>query len=213
MQTAQVLFQTEHIQFDKYPDALVPAIVQDSRSRKVLMLGYVSREAWQKTIETGKVTFFSRSKQRLWTKGETSGNYLYLREARLDCDADALLLLVEPVGPVCHTGEDTCFFENNHPEGFLFLQELAQLIHERKVMPKEGAYTSHLFEKGISKIAQKVGEEAVETVIEAMKKDLPRLHEEAADLMYHLLVLLEACDTSFDAVAEVLRQRHLTKGK
>jgi len=190
--------------FDK--NELLPAIIQDIQTRKVLMLGYMNAEAWKQTHDTRKVTFFSRSKNRLWTKGEESGNFLKFIEAKIDCDHDTILIFVQPEGPVCHTGTDTCWEERNTSSNFL--EELSGIIRERSLQPSETSYTTKLFEAGIAKISQKVGEEAVETIIEAMKQDRAKLHEEAADLLYHLLVLLEASDTSLDEVVEVLRKRH-----
>jgi phosphoribosyl-AMP cyclohydrolase / phosphoribosyl-ATP pyrophosphohydrolase len=186
---------------------LIPAVIQDFKTKKVLMLGYMNQEAFQKTLETELVTFFSRSKNRLWTKGETSGNHLKLVETKVDCDNDTILIYAEPLGPVCHTGSDTCWNEKNISSDFL--NELQYIIRERKLNPKGNSYTTKLFNSEISKIAQKVGEEATETVIEAMKKDKEKLKEESADLLYHLLVLLEASDTSLDEVVEVLKKRHL----
>lgn len=214
MQKATVDFTIDSIRFDKYTDGLLPAIVQDATSRKVLMLGFMNVAAWQKTLETGKVTFYSRSRQSLWTKGETSGHFLYLQAAYLDCDADTLLLMVEPSGPVCHTGADTCFFEDNKNNGaaLSFFAELANIIRDRRQAATEASYTRSLFDKGIEKIAQKVGEEAVEVVIEALRQERDRLCEEVADLMYHLLVLLEASQLRLEDVAELLQERHI-KGK
>lgn len=195
------------IDFDKM-NGLVPAIVQDVETGAVLMLGFMNDEALQQTRDSGRVTFFSRSKQRLWTKGETSGHVLHVHEIRADCDHDTLLIKATPAGPVCHTGADTCFAEANPPSPRAFLAILAALIRERKLQPQEGSYTSALFARGINKIAQKVGEEAVELVIEAKDDDPQRLREEAADLVYHLLVLLEAKGASLDEVVQVLAKRH-----
>ncbi|HDJ32554.1 MAG TPA: bifunctional phosphoribosyl-AMP cyclohydrolase/phosphoribosyl-ATP diphosphatase HisIE [Bacteroidetes bacterium] len=188
---------------------LLPAIVQDAHTRKVLMLGYMNREAWKKTRSEGKVCFYSRSKQCLWTKGETSGNYLYLKEMRLDCDADTLLVLAEPAGPVCHTGADTCFDEKN-TTGLDFLMYLENLIRERREKMPENSYTTRLFREGTPKIAQKVGEEAVELVIEAMRAERRNdlLRGEAADLFYHLLVLLADTGESLTGVIAELERRH-----
>jgi phosphoribosyl-AMP cyclohydrolase / phosphoribosyl-ATP pyrophosphohydrolase len=188
------------------PDGLVPAIVQDAATGAVLMLGYLNADAWAVTVSTGNVTFFSRSKQRLWTKGETSGNFLQLRAAAFDCDRDALLFKVQPIGPVCHTGKDTCWGEQNqHPS---FVHHLEGIVQERKLHPKEGAYTNVLFNKGIPKIAQKVGEEAVETVIEAMRDKDDLFKGEVADLLYHLVVLLAAKGFTLADIEAVLRERH-----
>jgi len=184
---------------------LVPGIVQDSSTGKVLMLGYLNEEAYQKTLKDRRVTFFSRSKQRLWTKGETSGHYLELVEVKLDCDQDTILLKVKPGGPVCHTGSDTCFNEKNDADGLSFLEAI---IQDRKKNPKSGSYTTGLFESGINKIAQKVGEEAVELVIEAKDNNKELFLNEAADLTYHLLVLLTAKGCTLHDVIQVLKQRH-----
>lgn len=192
--------------FAKMPDCLVPAVVQDTRTGVVLMLGYMNQEALAKTLETGLVTFFSRSKQRLWTKGETSGNALSLRDIRLDCDQDAILLKAEPAGPVCHTGDDTCWGERN--QAVYFLPVLENIIQERKNAAPENSYTAKLFASGIPKIAQKVGEEAVETVIESLGENRERLLNESADLLYHFLVLLAAKDVKFEEVESVLKARH-----
>src|SRR4030042_1491964 len=165
---------------------LVPAIVQDAVSNKVLMLGYMNEEAYEKTRTEGKVTFYSRSKQRLWTKGETSGNYLIVKEILLDCDGDTLLIKVNPMGPVCHTGADTCFAETNKATGD-FIYQLEEIIRDRQKNPREGSYTNKLFNKGIKKIVKKTGEEAIELIIEALDNNIDRFLEEAADLMYHYL--------------------------
>lgn len=188
-------------------DGLVPAIVQDAMTDKVLMLGYMNQEAFEKTQQDKIVTFFSRSKQRLWTKGETSGNFLHVKQVLLDCDQDTLLIKVEPVGPVCHTGADTCFEESNQGQA-AFLNYLKSVIHDRKVNPDEKSYTTSLFKKGVNKIAQKVGEEAVELVIEAMDTNDDLFKGEAADLLFHYLVLLEQRNIDLDEIIAVLRQRH-----
>jgi phosphoribosyl-ATP pyrophosphohydrolase/phosphoribosyl-AMP cyclohydrolase len=185
---------------------LIPAIIQDADTRKVLMLGYMNKEAFQKTQDEGTVTFYSRSKQRLWTKGESSGNFLSVKEISIDCDNDTLLIKVSPVGPVCHTGTDSCFSEKN--EGSAFLHQLESVIIDRKLNPDESSYTSSLFKKGINKIAQKVGEEAVELVIEAKDDNKELFLGEAADLIYHYLVLLAAKDISLDEILKLLKQRH-----
>jgi phosphoribosyl-ATP pyrophosphohydrolase/phosphoribosyl-AMP cyclohydrolase len=184
---------------------LVPCIVQDADTSKVLMLGFMNEEAFLKTRDEKKVTFFSRTKQRIWTKGETSGNFLYVKDILVDCDHDTLLLKVEPAGPVCHTGADTCFNEENDEWN---LSSLASLIQDRKANPVKGSYTSSLFESGINKVAQKVGEEAVELVIEAKDNNKELFLNEAADLMYHYLVLLTQKGYSLDDVVDVLRKRH-----
>lgn len=196
------------VDFAKYSDGLVPAIVQDNETGKVLMLGFMNEEAVQHTQQTGKVTFYSRSKKRLWTKGEESGNFLLLQEIIADCDNDTLLIKANPVGPVCHTGTDTCFGETNTKD---FLQTLDKTIKERFNDRSGKSYTSSLFERGINKIAQKVGEEAVELVIEA-KDDNPELFmNEAADLLFHYMVLLRAKGFSLDDVKKVLAERHKIK--
>jgi len=185
---------------------LLPAIVQDAQTGKVLMLGYMDKAAYEKTLKEKVVTFFSRSKNRLWTKGETSGNFLRVKDIALDCDQDTLLLKVEPAGPVCHTGQDTCFGETNRPEDFL--RNLETVIRQRRDQPSEGSYTASLFQKGMNKIAQKVGEEAVELVIEA-KDDNPELFlGEAADLLFHYLVLLAAKGFELEDVVGMLKARH-----
>lgn len=192
------------IQFDR-ATGLVPGIVQDKDTGKVLMLGYLNQEALLKTLEEKRVTFYSRSKKRLWTKGETSKNYLEVDEILQDCDQDALLIKVHPQGPVCHTGADTCFNESNSE---FDLNKLEGVIRERIKNPTEGSYTAKLLKEGINKIAQKVGEEAVELVIESKDENKARLLNEAADLMYHYLLLLAAKDSSLKEVVNVLQQRH-----
>ena len=194
------------IDFEKM-NGLVPAIIQDAMTSKVLMLGYMNEKAYQKTVETKKVTFFSRRRNTLWTKGETSGNFMNLVEISVDCDFDTLLIKANPTGPVCHTGKDTCFDEKNK-NGILFLKQLDELIAERKKNLPENSYTTKLFKEGIKKISQKVGEEATEVVIDAMAKDKPRLLEESADLVYHLLVLLNYFDLKIDDVIDVLESRN-----
>lgn len=198
------------LDFNKNGDGLLPVIVQDNNTNRVLMLGFQNREALDKTLTEGVVTFFSRTKQRLWTKGETSANFLHVVDIKMDCDADTLLIRANPVGAVCHTGADTCFFESNKDTDFL--KYLESVIHKRRDEPQlEGAkpsYTKSLFERGINKVAQKVGEEAVELVIEA-KDDNPDLFlGEAADLMFHYLVLLAAKGFSLEDVLTILRKRH-----
>jgi phosphoribosyl-ATP pyrophosphohydrolase/phosphoribosyl-AMP cyclohydrolase len=194
------------VNFKKYSDGLVPAIIQDAKTNKVLMLGFMNAEALIKTSELQKVTFFSRSKNRLWTKGEESGNYLFVKEIRTDCDNDTLLIRAEPVGPVCHTGADTCWDEKNESDNFLL--QLEGIITERKNNPAQTSYTSSLFESGINKIAQKVGEEAIELVIEAKDDNAVLFKNEAADLLFHYLVLLQAKGFKLDDVIEVLKERH-----
>lgn len=195
------------IQFDKSPDGLVPAVIQDAETGKVLMLGYMNREAYDKTVAENRVTFYSRSKQRLWTKGETSANFLHVREILVDCDGDTLLIKTNPAGPVCHTGADTCFDEVNQGKG-QFLNYLQGIIHDRKVNPSEQSYTTKLFSRGVNKIAQKVGEEAVELVIEAKDDNADLFKGEAADLLFHFLVLLEEKNMNLDDIIAVLQSRH-----
>jgi phosphoribosyl-ATP pyrophosphohydrolase/phosphoribosyl-AMP cyclohydrolase len=194
------------INFDKQ-NGLVPAIIQDSVTKKVLMLGYMNKEALKITKETGKVTFYSRSRQTLWTKGETSGNFLYLKDIKVDCDSDTLLIQAAPTGPVCHTGTDTCWAEEN-TQGVDFLLHLEQVIEDRKTSTAEKSYTKSLFDKGINKIAQKVGEEAVELVIEAKDNNDELFINEAADLMFHYLVLLNKKGFCLEDVVKVLEERH-----
>ena len=191
--------------FLKYPDGLIPVIVQDSETSKVLMLGFMNEAALDKTNMEGKVTFFSRTKQRLWTKGETSNNFLLVKEIISDCDNDTLLIRASPTGPVCHTGADTCFNETNPS---FSLEKLENIIADRKDNPSASSYTSSLFTKGINKIAQKVGEEAVELVIESKDDDKEKFLNEAADLLYHYLVLLQAKNYKLKDVENVLAQRH-----
>ncbi len=195
------------INFDKSPDGLIPAVIQDAETGKVLMLGYMNREAYDKTIAENIVTFFSRSKQRLWTKGETSNNFLHVREIMVDCDGDTLLIKATPAGPVCHTGADTCFNEINSGQA-QFLNYLQSIIHDRKVNPSESSYTTTLFDRGVNKIAQKVGEEAVELVIEAKDNNDDLFKGEAADLLFHFLVLLEYKNIDLDDIVAVLQTRH-----
>jgi phosphoribosyl-ATP pyrophosphohydrolase/phosphoribosyl-AMP cyclohydrolase len=192
------------IDFSK-TNGLVPCVVQDAKTLVVLMLGFMNEEAYKRTIQEKRVTFFSRSKQRLWTKGETSGNYLELVDMLLDCDADTLLVKVNPAGPVCHTGADTCFSEKNDHWDLLSLE---QIILGRKRNPAKGSYTTSLFESGINKVAQKVGEEAIELVIEAKDENKELFLNEGADLMYHYLVLLTAKGYTLADVLAVLKQRH-----
>jgi phosphoribosyl-ATP pyrophosphohydrolase/phosphoribosyl-AMP cyclohydrolase len=195
-----------NLNFKKMED-LIPAVVQDAFTGKVLMLGYMNEEALAKTEESGRVTFFSRSKNRLWTKGETSGHFLEVVSMQEDCDGDAILVKAKPLGPVCHTGADTCFEEANTTQT-AFIDRLRGIIKERKENPNSASYTSSLFAKGINKLAQKVGEEAVELVIEAKDDNKELFLGEAADLLFHYLVLLEAKNYSLDEVVEVLKQRH-----
>jgi phosphoribosyl-ATP pyrophosphohydrolase/phosphoribosyl-AMP cyclohydrolase len=194
------------IDYTKYPDGLVPAVVQDFKTQKVLMLGFMNEEAVKKTEESGLVTFYSRSRKRLWTKGEESGNHLQLRQVLIDCDNDTLLIKAEPKGPVCHTGADTCWSEKNHAEDFLFYLE--QIINLRKQADPDKSYVAKLFSRGVNKIAQKVGEEAVELVIEAKDENKDLFLGEAADLLFHFLILLNAKDYNLQAVINVLKERH-----
>ncbi len=191
--------------FSKYTDGLMPVIIQDAGTMQVLMLGFMNQEAYSKTKEEGRVTFFSRSKQRLWTKGETSNNFLLVKEILMDCDQDTLLIKAEPQGPTCHTGDISCFGKANDSFG---LQQLEKIIVDRKNNPTESSYTAKLFAKGINKIAQKVGEEAVEIVIEAKDDNKDLFLGEAADLMFHYLVLLQAKGFSLNDVVSVLEERH-----
>ena len=197
------------VDFKKYTDGLVPAVVQDYNTQKVLMLGFMNEESLKKTEETGLVTFYSRSKKRLWTKGEESGNHLQLRQILLDCDKDSLLIKVDPKGPVCHTGADTCWSEKNHKEDFLYYLE--HIIELRRLGIDEKSYVKQLFAKGINKIAQKVGEEAVELVIESKDVNQALFLNEAADLLFHYLILLQAKNCSLTDVVKVLEQRHQSK--
>lgn len=197
------------VDFAKYADGLAPAIVQDYTTQKVLMLGFMNVDALQKTEQTGLVTFYSRSKKRLWTKGEESGNTLRLRQMLLDCDKDTLLIKAEPTGPVCHTGADTCWMERNHKEDFLTYLE--QIIQLRRNSSDSTSYVKQLFDKGINKIAQKVGEEAVELVIESKDVNQQLFLNEAADLLFHYIVLLQAKDCTLADVVALLQQRHQPK--
>ena len=195
----------KNLHYDKL-NGLIPAIIQDATTNKVLMLGFMNEAAFKKTQQEGKVTFFSRSKNRLWTKGETSGNFLYVVDIQVDCDEDTLLIKVNPAGPVCHTGSDTCFQEVNQDDAFLY--ELEKVILHRKNNLHLKSYTASLFKRGINKIAQKVGEEAVEVVIEAKDDNKDLFMNEAADLLYHLQVLLAAKDVKLQEIVEILRNRH-----
>lgn len=195
------------IDFDKM-GGLVPAIIQDAVTKNVLMLGFMNEEAYQKTIDTKKVTFWSRTRNCLWTKGETSGNYLNLVDIRLDCDNDTLLVKVHPQGPTCHLGTDTCWGEDNSLNPILFLSELQNFIDKRHQEMPENSYTTSLFKKGINKMAQKVGEEATETIIEATNGTNEQLVYESSDLLYHLIVMLTAKGVSIEDVASELIKRH-----
>ncbi|MBI1769081.1 MAG: bifunctional phosphoribosyl-AMP cyclohydrolase/phosphoribosyl-ATP diphosphatase HisIE [Bacteroidetes bacterium] len=197
------------LDFKKF-NGLIPCVVQDAQTAVVLMLGFMNEEALQKTLTEKKLTFFSRTKQRLWTKGETSGNYLTLVDLKQDCDNDTLLIKAKPSGPVCHTGDDTCFGEKNIASDLSFLESI---IRGRKKNPKADSYTNKLFDSGINKIAQKVGEEAVELIIEAKDTNKELFLNEAADLMYHYLVLLVAKGHRLEDVVSILKQRHAGTGK
>ncbi|AXT55462.1 bifunctional phosphoribosyl-AMP cyclohydrolase/phosphoribosyl-ATP diphosphatase HisIE [Aquimarina sp. MMG015] len=195
------------INFNKNNDGLVPAIIQDATTRNVLMLGYMNEEAYQKTIETKKVTFFSRTKNRLWTKGEESGNFLNLVDLKNDCDNDTLLIQVNPVGPTCHKGDDTCWAQKN-VQSFGFLTDLENTIQDRKEnQDNEKSYVASLFRKGINKVAQKVGEEAVEVVIEAKDDNEKLFLDESADLLFHYLILLQAKGYKLNDIVKVLKSR------
>lgn len=200
-------FNKVKIDFQKYSDGLVPAIVQDHATAKVLMLGFMNEEALQKTLSEGKVTFFSRSKKKLWTKGEESGNFLIVKDIAEDCDQDTLLIKAFPLGPVCHTGADTCWNEENKT-GVDFLFQLEKVINQRKTGEDEKSYVKQLFGKGINKIAQKVGEEAVELVIESKDDNQELFLGEAADLLFHYLLLLNAKGYNLQSVISILQQRH-----
>lgn len=191
--------------FSKYPDELMPVIIQDVNTDKVLMLGFMNSKAYERTTKEGRVVFYSRSKQRLWMKGETSGNYLHVKQIIADCDNDTLLIKVHPEGPVCHTGADTCFDEINKPGNFLL--QLEEVIANRKLNPGQGSYTSSLFSEGINKVAQKVGEEAVEMIIEAKDSNDDRFLNESADLLFHYLVLLQMKGKTLRDVINVLESR------
>ncbi|MFV0267050.1 MAG: bifunctional phosphoribosyl-AMP cyclohydrolase/phosphoribosyl-ATP diphosphatase HisIE [Draconibacterium sp.] len=195
------------IDFNKM-DGLIPAIIQDAETQKVLMLGFMNEEALSKTMGIGKVTFFSRTKNRLWTKGEESGNFLKVVSIAIDCDNDTLLIKVDPVGPVCHTGADTCFEETNTGNDIQFLSYLQDFIDKRKAEMPEGSYTTSLFQKGTRKITQKVGEEAVETIIGAMANDDENFIYEAGDLLYHLIVLLTHKGYRIEDIVRELKKRH-----
>ena len=197
------------IDFSKFADGLVPAIIQDARTKNVLMLGYMNEEAYTKTIETKRVTFYSRSKERLWTKGETSKNYLDLVDLKVDCDQDSILVFAEPVGPICHLGTDTCWGERNVPN-YGFFSHLEEVIRDRKDNPESNpdSYVASLFKKGINKVAQKVGEEAVEVVIEAKDDNDLLFLNESADLVFHLMVLLRAKGFGLRSVEKTLMARH-----
>jgi len=196
------------LNFNKLAGEILPAVIQDNTTNKVLMLGFMNKEAYDKTVSTGLVTFFSRTKNRLWTKGEESGNFLKVVTIQPDCDQDTLLIKVNPVGPVCHTGADTCWGEENKAEDILFLKHLQDFIDKRKREMPQGSYTTTLFEDGLNRMAQKVGEEAIETVIEAMAGNDERLLYEASDLVYHLIVLLSHKGYRIEDIALELKKRH-----
>ena len=196
-----------NIDFEK-TDGLVPAIIQDNTTRNVLMLGYMNREAYEKTMATGKVTFWSRSRNCLWTKGETSGNFLNLVDIKVDCDNDTLLVRVNPTGPACHLGTDTCWGETNDANPLLFLTELQDFINKRHEEMPEGSYTTSLFKDGLNRMAQKVGEEALEAVIEATNGTNDRLIYEGSDMLYHLIVLLTSKGLRIEDLAAELAERH-----
>lgn len=203
--TIKTNFSIDELDFQKNGNSLIPAIIQDYTTLKVLMLGYMNREALEKTLDDKKVTFYSRSKQRLWTKGESSGNFLFAREILKDCDNDTILIKAEAVGPTCHTGSNSCF-NSGDDEGFI--RKLQRVIERRKIERPQGSYTVELFDKGVNKIAQKVGEEAVETVIEAIDGNDERLIYEASDLIYHLLVLLACKNMNISDLEKELYKRH-----
>ncbi len=196
------------LNFSKLAGGLLPAVIQDDTTGKVLMLGFMNQEAYDTTLSTNQVTFFSRTKNRLWTKGEESGNFLNVVSIQSDCDEDTLLIKVNPVGPVCHKGTDTCWGEENKVDDILFLKQLQDFIDKRKQEMPKGSYTTTLFEDGVSRMAQKVGEEAVETVIEAMANNDERLLYEASDLVYHLIVLLSHKGYRIEDLARELKKRH-----
>ncbi len=196
------------INFQKLNNGLVPAIIQDNTSNKVLMLGFMNEEAYEKTKAERKVTFYSRTKERLWTKGEESGNFLNVVSMAIDCDNDTLLIKINPVGPVCHKGTDTCWGEENNSDDILFLKTLQDFIDKRKEEMPEGSYTTKLFTKGVRTITQKVGEEAIETVIGAMANDDENFLYEGADLLYHLIVLLTYKGYRIEDLARELKSRH-----
>ena len=194
------------LDFEKM-NGLIPAIIQDNYTQKVLMLGFMNKEAYEKTMETGKVTFFSRTKNRLWTKGEESGNFLHVVSVKADCDNDTLLIMVHPEGPVCHKGTDTCWGDKNEQD-IMFLKELQDFIDRRRQEMPEKSYTTSLFNSGVNKMAQKVGEEAVKTILEACNGTDERLIYEGADLLYHLIVLLTYKGYRIEDLARELKERH-----
>ena len=193
------------LDFEKYADGLIPAVVQDAATNKVLMVGFMNRKALKKTQKRGKVTFFSRSRQKLWMKGETSGNFLLVKKILFDCDGDTILIKANPTGNVCHKGFDTCFKEKNKPDNFLI--ELEEIIRDRKTNPKKSSHTSKLFARGMNQIAKKVGEEAVELVIEAINSDDELFKAEAGDLLYHFMLMIVEKNIKLEEIFEVLRKR------
>jgi len=197
-----------NLNYNKYSDGLVPAVVQDHTTGKVLMLGFMNEDAVNKTVAEKKVTFYSRTKKRLWTKGEESGNFLFVKEILADCDSDTLLIKADPAGPVCHTGADTCWNEKNDKNDSDFLVQLEQVIAQRRAGNSDESYVKKMFDKGLNKIAQKVGEEAVEMVIEAKDDNAELFLGEAADLLFHYLLLLNAKGHNLQEVVSVLRRRH-----
>lgn len=196
------------IDFNKMENGLVPAVIQDATSLNVLMLGFMNKEALELTLSSQKVTFFSRTKNQLWTKGETSGNFLLLKSIQIDCDNDTLLIKANPIGPTCHKGTGTCWGEENIGSDLAFITELENIISDRKNNPSDTSYTASLFKKGINKVAQKVGEEAVEVVIEAKDNDDYLFLNESADLLYHYLILLQAKNFSLADVVQILKSRN-----
>ena len=196
------------LNFNKLAGDILPAVIQDNTTGKVLMLGFMNKEAYDKTVTTGLVTFFSRTKNRLWTKGEESGNFMQVVTIQPDCDEDTLLIKVDPSGPVCHMGTGTCWGEENKPDDIMFLKFLQDFIDRRKRELPQGSYTTSLFEDGLSRMAQKLGEEAVETIIEAMANNDERLLYEASDLVYHLIVLLSHKGYRIEDIARELKKRH-----
>ena len=196
------------LNFNKLAGDILPAVIQDNTTGKVLMLGFMNKEAYHETVSTGLVTFFSRTKNRLWTKGEESGNFLKVVSIQPDCDQDTLLIKVNPTGPVCHKGTDTCWGEENKSEDVMFLKHLQDFIDKRKKEMPLGSYTTSLFEDGLARMAQKVGEETIETVIEAMANNDKRLLYEASDLVYHLIVLLSHKGMRIEDIARELKRRH-----
>lgn len=195
------------INFNKYFDGLLPTIIQDIITNKILMMGYMNKESYEQTITKGKVIFYSRSRKKLWTKGEQSKNYLLVKKILIDCDLDTLLIKAEPLGPICHTGKDTCWGENN-VNNYNFLEKIEQIIQQRKIQNKKNSYISDLMRKGINKISQKVGEESIELIIEAKDNDTEKFLNEAADLLLHYLILLQSKGHYLKEVIRILEKRH-----